>query len=174
MILVLAGLERYPFDRLFAWIDEGIGAGKIPPDVLGQTGASRYRPRHFPVEACFSLPRLRELVARADVLVCHAGVGSVILGLEAGKVPVIVPRRAGRKEHVDDHQVAFALRMEKAGRLIVARSAEDLYEKIRAVSAGEVLPGRGPDRSASRSLAGGLEEIISGIGRRKSDRRAGP
>ncbi len=52
-----------------------------------------------------------ELVAAirtADVVVTHAGVGLATLALENGKCPVLLPRRAARGEHTDDHQLQLA------------------------------------------------------------------
>ena len=49
-----------------------------------------------------------DLLARvdaADVVVCHAGSGTVRDALTRGHVPVVVPRRAHHGEHVNDHQV---------------------------------------------------------------------
>ncbi len=41
---------------------------------------------------------------RADVVVSHAGVGTILSLLELGTCPLVVPRTASRGEHVDDHQ----------------------------------------------------------------------
>jgi UDP-N-acetylglucosamine transferase subunit ALG13 len=44
----------------------------------------------------------------ADVVVTHAGIGSLLDLLDMGIYPVVVPRRAKRAEHVDDHQLQIA------------------------------------------------------------------
>lgn len=51
---------------------------------------------------------LREAIRRADVVISHSGVGSCLQILEAGKVPVLLPRRAAHREQVDDHQQMIA------------------------------------------------------------------
>ena len=50
---------------------------------------------------------LRAACESADVVITHAGVGSALMALTAGKVPVLLPRRAELGEHVDNHQTDF-------------------------------------------------------------------
>lgn len=66
----------------------------------------------------------------SELLILHAGAGSVIHAIRAGKVPVVMPRRRQYGEIVDDHQVAFADRLEQQGRLVVAAEAADLPRAV--------------------------------------------
>lgn len=50
---------------------------------------------------------IRELEL-ADVVVSHAGTGSILSALMAGKVPIVVPRSGSTGEHVDEHQMDLA------------------------------------------------------------------
>jgi UDP-N-acetylglucosamine transferase subunit ALG13 len=68
---------------------------------------------------------LVDAIARADVVVSHSGIGSALDVLEAGKVPVLVPRRASRGEHVDDHQRLIARELHVRG-LAVHRELDDV------------------------------------------------
>ena len=52
---------------------------------------------------------------RADVVIAHAGVGSAIMAMQAGKCPILVPRERAHREHVDDHQREIAERLSRAG-----------------------------------------------------------
>jgi UDP-N-acetylglucosamine transferase subunit ALG13 len=61
----------------------------------------------------------------ADVVVAHAGVGAAIAALEAGKCPVLVPRRHARGEHVDDHQIQIATELRDRS-LSVSVDADEL------------------------------------------------
>jgi UDP-N-acetylglucosamine--N-acetylmuramyl-(pentapeptide) pyrophosphoryl-undecaprenol N-acetylglucosamine transferase len=65
---------------------------------------------------------VREAVGAADVVVAHAGIGSALTVLEAGKIPVLVPRMASRGEHVDDHQVQIARHLAERGLAVTADS----------------------------------------------------
>jgi UDP-N-acetylglucosamine transferase subunit ALG13 len=51
----------------------------------------------------------------AEVLIGHGGSGFVSLALRCGRTPLVLPRRAARGEHVDDHQVRMLDELERAG-----------------------------------------------------------
>jgi UDP-N-acetylglucosamine transferase subunit ALG13 len=52
-------------------------------------------------------------MAESDVVITHAGIGSAVSALRAGKRPVLVPRRKHFKEHIDDHQACIAIELEQ-------------------------------------------------------------
>jgi UDP-N-acetylglucosamine--N-acetylmuramyl-(pentapeptide) pyrophosphoryl-undecaprenol N-acetylglucosamine transferase len=47
-------------------------------------------------------------LSQADVVVSHAGVGSVLNVLDSGHFPILIPRRVEFGEHVDNHQMEIA------------------------------------------------------------------
>lgn len=99
MILVLTGTHQQPFNRLL----EAVDALNLP-EVIAQTGHSTYQPRG----ACHQfLPfgQVQELLRAAEVVICHAGTGTVMSALAAGKCPVVAPRFVQFGEHVDNHQI---------------------------------------------------------------------
>lgn len=71
----------------------------------------------------------------ADVIVSHAGTGSILSALMAGKIPIVVPRTASEGEHVDEHQLDLANFAAKHGlatvRTIGHLSAADLESASR-------------------------------------------
>jgi UDP-N-acetylglucosamine transferase subunit ALG13 len=92
---------------------------------LWQTGCTDVS--DLPIVAHRQLParELQEAIEAADVVIAHAGCGSSVAVLEAGKKPVLVPRRHGHDENVDDHQLLIAEELAKRG-LAVVRSPEAL------------------------------------------------
>jgi UDP-N-acetylglucosamine transferase subunit ALG13 len=77
-----------------------------------------------------------DLVARieaADVVISHAGVGSVLCAIRAGHTPVIFPRLKRFAETVDDHQEELAEALGRRGTVIVARSGDDLVRVLDTV-----------------------------------------
>ncbi len=84
-------------------------------------------------------------VASATLLILHAGAGSVIHAVRAGKCPVIVPRRAKFGEHIDDHQVEFSVELSSTGKVvlcedptqIVSAAAEALSRQSRIVTGND-------------------------------------
>lgn len=106
-------------ERVLAIVPDGC-------DVVWQTGVTDVADLDL-ADARAVMPdaEFQDEIQRADVVVSHAGVGSFIRCLQAGKVPVLVPRRAVHDEHVDDHQEQIARVASERG-LAVMREADEL------------------------------------------------
>jgi len=65
-------------------------------------------------------------LAKATLVVMHAGAGSIIHAIRTGKVPVVVPRRAEYGEHIDNHQFEFAQSLATEGRVVVVEDITNL------------------------------------------------
>lgn len=128
MIFLTVGTQGQ-FDRLVRALDEWAGA-RGRTDVFAQTGPSNYHPRHILAEPFIEPTEFRNRVASADLVVAHAGMGSIITALELGKQIIVMPRRASLGEHRNDHQVATARHFAEQGRIIVAFNENELLEKL--------------------------------------------
>jgi UDP-N-acetylglucosamine transferase subunit ALG13 len=84
-------------------------------------------------EAFLPFGTMAELFEAADVVITHAGVGSILLASRAGHVPVIVPRLARLGEHVDDHQVELARALEQRDGVLVCWEGVELAELVARV-----------------------------------------
>lgn len=72
-------------------------------------------------------------MAGSDVVVAHAGTGSALAALAAGRIPVVVPRRRAWAEQVDDHQLELARDLAARGLAVVSAVEElDLETLARA------------------------------------------
>ena len=67
---------------------------------------------------------LAERMREARVVVCHAGVGSIMLARRCGHRPVVMPRRFELGEAVDDHQLQLARRLHKQASSPWSRTSE--------------------------------------------------
>jgi UDP-N-acetylglucosamine transferase subunit ALG13 len=105
VVVSLGSAEDYPFARLLRALVSIIPADA---DVLWQTGSTPVG--ELAIEARPQLParELEDAIADADVVVAHAGTGTALTCLDLGKLPVLVPRRKARSEHIDDHQLEIA------------------------------------------------------------------
>jgi UDP-N-acetylglucosamine--N-acetylmuramyl-(pentapeptide) pyrophosphoryl-undecaprenol N-acetylglucosamine transferase len=131
-VVVLLGTIPYPFRRLVARLLDVLPAGV---NVTWQTGATDTS--NLPVASRREMPRqeLHAAIHAADVVVAHAGAGSALAALQAGKCAVLVPRERAHGEHVDDHQREIA--GELAGRgLALARSVSELSADDLRTAAG--------------------------------------
>jgi len=114
-VVVTLGLnETYGFGRLLRAL-----LGALPPEVevLWQVGATdaALLPATSNVVASLPAHELRDAMSAADLVICHAGTGSALTALEAGHLPVLVPRQQKHGEHIDDHQVQIATELHKLG-----------------------------------------------------------
>ena len=67
--------------------------------------------------------------ADSDIIITHAGVGTIMECLEMGKEIIVVPRKVENLEHVNNHQEEIAFEMEKNGLLYKV----DTYEKMQEI-----------------------------------------
>ena len=120
-VVVMLGTMPYSFRRL---VDRLVAI--LPPEVevtwqVGETPVG-----DLPIIGHRALPpaELGRAIQEADVVVGHAGGGSALQVMEAGKVPVIVPREPVHDEHVDDHQLQLAELLPQLGLAVAARAEE--------------------------------------------------
>jgi len=130
MIFITVGTEKFPFNRLLETLDKAAVLGAMGHDIFAQTGASTYKPKHFDFKRLIDFDQMIEKIKKADIVIAHAGVGTVVLCLSLGKVPILFPRRNELGEHLDNHQLEFAQKMNDTGKTIVAFNEKELVEKI--------------------------------------------
>ena len=99
----------------------------IPPEVetLWQTGYTDVEGLPIDARGILSLDELGRWLREAVGVVTHAGMGASLDALEAGRCPVVIPRRQAAGEQVDDHQVELAAELDRRG-LAVARLPEEV------------------------------------------------
>ena len=130
MIFVTVGTHEQQFDRLVRYMDEW--AGRNDEEVIIQAGYSRYEPLNCRYRSLIPYDKMTELAAKARIVISHGGPASFIIPLKAGKVPVIVPRRAEYNEHINDHQLRFCRELKKRWKdIIVVEDTEELDDVIR-------------------------------------------
>jgi UDP-N-acetylglucosamine transferase subunit ALG13 len=128
MIFVTVG-SMASFDRLVTAVDDW--ASLHPQhEVLAQIANTTCLPRHIKFVHFMDPPEFTRTIAGAQVVVGHAGMGTIITALELGKQVVVMPRLAIRQETRNDHQVATAKQFGAQGRIIVATDEYDLPARL--------------------------------------------
>ena len=165
MIFVTVGSEKFPFDRLIRILDDAVRAGRIKKDIFAQIGNSVYVPSSF--EYCDFLT-FRDIIAfidKSDMVITHAGVGSILLCLKLGKTPIIFPRLSAFGEHLDDHQLELSKNLENTGKVLVAYDEKGLLSKIEGYMFGNIVSRyelRVDHIKSSLCLMNYLQKIIQG------------
>jgi beta-1,4-N-acetylglucosaminyltransferase len=124
---VSVGNATQPFTRLLEAVCSL--APQLPQPVFVQFGSAQ----SFVCPRCAGVGFLKmgefaQRVNEAELLILHAGAGSVIHAVHAGKVPVVMPRRAKYGEHVDDHQLEFARALAEVGKVVMVEEPEFLLK----------------------------------------------
>jgi UDP-N-acetylglucosamine transferase subunit ALG13 len=133
VIFVTIG-SMFPFDRLIRVMDDWT-ARSGRKDVLAQIGNGGYVPQHMEHVRRLFQADFSARVAGADVIVAHAGMGTVITAGRAGKPIVIMPRIEAWGEHTTDHQIATANWLREKPGIFVADTDADLPGAIEAALA---------------------------------------
>lgn len=106
MIFVTVGTQL-AFDRMIAVVDTWCKSNPSI-DVFAQIGPSDKKFNHLRYEKFISPQQANQSFMEAELIVAHAGMGSVLTSLKYKKPIIIVPRKASLGEHRNDHQLATA------------------------------------------------------------------
>lgn len=117
--------SQMPFDRLVSAADEW-AANHPEATIFGQIGDSAFVARSMEVVAALSPEAFSTQVQRADIVLAHAGMGTVLTAMDRGKPMVLMPRSAALRETRNDHQIGTARWLEKKPGVFVANSGDDL------------------------------------------------
>lgn len=156
MIFVTVGMHHQGFERLIRGMDQVARRTKEP--VIMQIGASSYEPQHAEWFRFDDQSRVEELSTTARVIVSHAGAGTIISAFRHKRPLVVVPRRAGQREHVDDHQLELARALSAERKVIAVEEplADALEQGIAQAESLHSHPQQGTRLAAA--IAGFLEE----------------
>jgi UDP-N-acetylglucosamine transferase subunit ALG13 len=122
VIFVTVGTQL-PFERLVAAVDKWCGTRSPRPNVLAQVGAGRLDYENLRCIRTLDGAQYASAIADAELIVAHAGTGSILTALDHGIPMIMMPRDDRRGEHRDDHQIQTARQLEKMGLVSVAWSA---------------------------------------------------
>ena len=140
-VVTLGTMEDYEFRPL---IDRALAVLPADVQVLWQVGCTDVS--DLPLEGHRQLPAraLQQAIELADVVIAHAGCGSSLAALAAGKMPVLVPRRSERGENVDDHQSLIAAELSRRELALIRSVGELSLEDLRIAARSSVLSTAAP------------------------------
>jgi UDP-N-acetylglucosamine transferase subunit ALG13 len=95
-----------------------------PVETLWQNGCTPVDDLGIDATPFVPSAELEAAIAGADLVVSHAGTGSSLTALAAGRFPVLLPRSAAAGEIGDDHQDVFARELEHRDIALRRRPAE--------------------------------------------------
>jgi UDP-N-acetylglucosamine transferase subunit ALG13 len=105
LFITLGTIHPYRFD---AAVDAVLSTGLADSRTVWQLGATKRQGLPGTSVSQLSASEFEQSCRAADVVITHAGVGTIMNLMDMGISPVVAPRRAARNEHVDDHQTQIA------------------------------------------------------------------
>ena len=158
MIFLTVGTQL-PFDRLVRAVDDWAGrVGRT--DIVAQTGPAQYSPRHLQHRPFITPTEFSSYAADAELIVSHAGMGTILSALGRGKPILVMPRLAAFGEHRNDHQLATARRLRDLGRIQVAMDETELAALLERAGSLRATERIGP--YASDQLLARVGKFIEG------------
>lgn len=127
MIFVTVGTHEQQFNRLIENIDRLVECGDISEEVIIQSGFSTYEAKHCKYSKLIPYNEMIKNINDAHIVITHGGPATFIMPLQIGKVPIVVPRQKRFEEHINDHQLEFAIMVkERQGNIIVIEEINEL------------------------------------------------
>src|SRR5262245_38611409 len=131
MIFLTVGAQM-PFNRLIRTVDRWASQNR-GVECFAQIGPGGAKPWYMRSVEFVAPDQFEALVNKADLLVAHAGMGSIIKALELGKPILVMPRRGVLQETRNDHKLATAKRLSERGLVDVALDEEELSRKLDSI-----------------------------------------
>lgn len=118
MIFVPLGTQAMDFSRCLKMLDEMIEHYHITEQVIVQMGNSTYKSKNFEVLPFVPEETFKEYIARASVVISHAGSGALFGSIKKGKKVIAVARLKQYHEMIDDHQTELTRKLSEGGYII--------------------------------------------------------
>lgn len=133
MILVLLGTQNNSFHRLLEEMERLIKNGIIKEEVIVQAGYTKYASEKMKMLELISKEELETLQNKANLIITHGGVGSILLSITKNKKVIAVPRLHQYNEHVNNHQKQIVELFNNKGYIIGVKGVEELEQAIKKV-----------------------------------------
>jgi len=155
VILVTVGTQL-GFDRLIKAMDDL--APCLSVEVIAQTGKGTYQPKNMGMRDHIAPAEFEDLVKRSQLIVSHAGIGTVLTAQRFQRPIVLFPRRFSKGEHRNDHQVATVRNLQGRPGLLIAMDETELAARV---AEGLALSAAEPELSSTaRQLRQAISDFI--------------
>ncbi|MVN22037.1 glycosyltransferase [Mucilaginibacter arboris] len=158
MIFVTTGTQE-PFDRLIKAIDE-IAPMLSGDTIIAQATLQTYSVLNIKIFDFINPSKFNDLFKQADLIVSHAGMGTIISALQIEKPIIIMPRLLKYGEHRNGHQLATAKKFKELNYLHVADNEKELQQILLNTTREKLTSMHKLGTFASESLINSLSNYI--------------
>lgn len=162
MIFVTVGHELR-FDRLIQVLDKW-SSNNSEQEIFAQVAELNdigYVPENFEWKSFLTPEEFKDKFRQADLVVAHAGMGTIITAMTLKKPLIIVPRKGSLKETRNDHQIATADQFSRRDGIYAAHEDTDLGTILdELIRNPPSLTGEASPQFAQPILISAIREII--------------
>ena len=136
MIFVTLGTQDKEFRRLVLAVHKYVSENNVNEKIIIQSGNTKVNKDLFSeysnveVRKFMDKEEFEKIFKKADIIITHAGVGTILTGLDMGKKMIVAARLKRYKEHVNDHQLQLLDNFVDEGYVI---PLEDFYDLAGAI-----------------------------------------
>ncbi len=159
MIFVTVG-SQLPFDRLIHSVDKWAKNNPALP-VFAQIGISSAPPHYIEFCQTMSPETYHNYLEKAQLIIAHAGTGTIISALEFAKPLLLMPRLASQGEHRNDHQLATTKYFSHLANIRIAHNEAELLPLIDELIENKPVYTTNLDIPVSDSLINTIKEFIN-------------
>lgn len=131
MIFVTVGTQDKPFTRLISAVENAVINKDITDEVVVQAGNTKYDSKVLNVLNYVPFDEFNKFISKADIIITHGGVGSILNALKLKKRIIAVPRLAKYGEHINDHQLQVIKKMTDDGYILSCENENEIAIKVR-------------------------------------------
>ena len=131
MIFVTLGTQDKPFTRIIQAVEQAVIDGKITDEVVVQSGNTKYESKVLNVLNYVPFDEFNNYLAKADIIITHGGVGSILNALKLKKKIIAVPRLKKYGEHINDHQLQVIQKMTQQGYILSCEDENEIENKVK-------------------------------------------
>lgn len=135
MIFVTLGTQDKEFPRLLEAIQKQIDLGNLKKgeEIIVQAGSTKYESKDMKILEYIDVKEFDVYIEKADFIICHAGVGTILTALRKNKKIIAAARLKKYGEHVNDHQLQILENFKEANYLIALEDFDKLDECLKKV-----------------------------------------
>ena len=126
MILVTLGTQKQQFTRILEYIEQS----NLCDEIIVQAGFTKFESTKMKIFDFIDYDKMNEYLNKADLIITHAGTGSIVSALKKNKKVIACARLAKYLEHVDNHQEEILDVFYEEGYILKIDDTLDLDEVI--------------------------------------------
>ena len=132
MIFVIIGTQDKPFVRLLNAIEKL----DTKEEIIVQAGHTKFEniKNNIRIFDFIDNSYFNELLDKADIIITHGGVGTIMQALNKNKKVIAVSRLSKFNEHQNDHQLEIVNNFTKLGYILDCTNLDLLPETIQSIN----------------------------------------